>query len=194
MNTDRETGGKLLDLRNELVQPNVFELAGERAHIAYFASSISGQPQLYYRDERLDLAFTGEEIAKLPDSRTGTVVTVTLERQADRHTLTLTLVVPDITLEDEASSFSTLAIPTTHRTSLAGPSLVKAPFMHTYDVLPLRGTAGSSNSDRGRTWPPHADNLGDTSARGRASEAHRMVGHPASRQMSPVATAEIRNN
>lgn len=129
-----------MGLRDELIQPNVFELASERAHIEYFASSISGQPQLYYRDEQFDLSFTGEEIAKLPDSPVGTVVTVTLERQPDRHTLTLTLVVPDINLEDEASSFSTLAILTTHRTSLAGPSLVKGA-LQTYEVLLLRGSA-----------------------------------------------------
>jgi hypothetical protein len=69
------------------------------------------------------------------------LITVTLEVIPDLHTLTLTLLVPQINLDEgNESSFSTQAILTTHRTSIGGPNLVKGP-LQTYEVVALEGTA-----------------------------------------------------
>jgi hypothetical protein len=126
---------------NEPNQPNLFELTGEYAQIlTYSTTSITGQPQFFYRDQQREFTFTGDEIRSL-DSEIGMLITVTLEVIPDLHTLTLTLLLPQINLDEgNESAFSTLAILTTHRTSIGGPRLVKGP-LQTYEVVALEGTA-----------------------------------------------------
>ena len=116
--------------------PNLFTLTGEHAQITYTASSISGEPQLTYKDR----TFTGGEIDSL-DTGLGNLYSVLLEAIRDLRTLTLSRRLPDINLmEEEEISFSTYAIFTTHHTSIGGPLLVKGA-LQTYIMLPLRGTA-----------------------------------------------------
>jgi hypothetical protein len=127
---------------NEPNQPNLFELTGEytQIQITYSTTSITGQPQFHYQDQERDLTFTGDDIRSL-DSEISTLITVTLEVIPDLHTLTLTLLVPQINLDEgNESSFSTQAILTTHRTSIGGPNLVKGP-LQTYEMVALEGTA-----------------------------------------------------
>ena len=127
---------------NEPNQPNLFELTGEytQIRITYSTTSITGQPQFHYQDQQRDLTFTGGDIRSL-DSEIGMLITVTLEVIPDLHTLTLTLLIPQINLDEgNESSFSTQAILTTHLTSIGGPNLVKGP-LQTYEVVALEGTA-----------------------------------------------------
>jgi hypothetical protein len=125
---------------NEPNQPNLFELTGEYTQIlTYSTTSITGQPQFYYRDQQREFTFTGDDIRSL-DSEIGMMITVTLE-VIDDHTLTLTLLLPQINLgEGNESAFSTLAILTTHVTSIGGPRLIEGP-LQTYEVVVLEGTA-----------------------------------------------------
>jgi hypothetical protein len=125
---------------NEPNQPNHFELAGGYTQITYDTTSITGQALFHYQDQERDLNFTGDDISS-QDTDIGTLVTVTLEVIPDLHTLTLTLLVPQINLPDgNESPFSTLAILTTHHTSIGGPRLVEGP-LQTYEVVTLQGTA-----------------------------------------------------
>ena len=66
------------------------------------------------------------------------MVTVTLEVIPDSHELTLML--PQINLERQDSSFESLAIRTRHLSSIGGPASVKGP-LQTYNALPVRGMA-----------------------------------------------------
>jgi hypothetical protein len=138
-----EVGGvAMATIDNEPNQPNLFELTGEytQIQITYSTTSITGQPQFHYQDQERDLNVTGDDIRSL-DSEIGMLITVTLEVIPDLHTLTLTLLVPQINLDEgNESSFSTQAILTTHRTSIGGPNLVKGP-LQTYEVVALEGTA-----------------------------------------------------
>lgn len=71
----------------------------------------------------------------------GTLVTVVLELVPDRHTLTATLVLPDINVGDrQVIRFSTVVILTTNLTSIGGPALVIGP-LQTYQVVKLGGVA-----------------------------------------------------
>lgn len=125
---------------NEPAQPNLFELTGEYTQVTYSTTSITGQPQLHYQDQQRDLTFTGGDIRSLA-SEIGALVTVTLEVIPDLHTLTLTLLVPEINLNEESErSLSTVAILTTHLTSIGGPRLVEGQ-LQTYEVVALEGTA-----------------------------------------------------
>ncbi|HEX2181706.1 MAG TPA: hypothetical protein VHH10_05435 [Rubrobacteraceae bacterium] len=125
---------------NETTQPNLFELAGEYTQITYSTTSLTGQPQFSYRDQQRDVNVTGDDI-RSQDTELGALVTVTLEVNPDRHTLTVTLLVPQINLRGGTESrLSTLAVLTTHRTSIGGPGLVEGP-LQTYEAVALEGTA-----------------------------------------------------
>ena len=128
---------------NEPVQANRFELTREHRQITYDTTTFTGQPHLTYHDEqRPDLNGTFRRVELLSlDSEIGMLITVTLEVIPDLHTLTLTLLIPQINLDEgNESSFSTQAILTTHLTSIGGPNLVKGP-LQTYEVVALEGTA-----------------------------------------------------
>lgn len=125
---------------NETTQPNLFELAGEYTQITYSTTSITGQPQFHYQDQQRDVNVAGEDI-RSQDTEIGTQITVTLEVIPDLHTLTVTLLVPRINLGGGTESpLSTLAILTTHRTSIGGPDLVEGQ-LKTYEAVALEGTA-----------------------------------------------------
>jgi hypothetical protein len=99
----------------------------------------------------LDLAFTGDDISsQVIDFQPefldifGDLISVPLHPLSvpDLRTVTLSVVLPWINLEDpnEATPFSTVAILTTHHTSVGGPPLVKGP-RQTYEIVPLEGMA-----------------------------------------------------
>ena len=120
-------------------EPNVFELKGMGIELTYSTTSLSGEPQLTYKDMKRTLTYRGEEIRQL-DSEIGQQVTVTLEQIPDLRTETLTLILPAINVEGTGTFFQTHAIITTHRTSIGGPDLVKG-VLQTYRMKTLRGTA-----------------------------------------------------
>lgn len=125
---------------DEATQPNLFELAGEYTQITYSTSSITGQPQFHYQDRQREVNATGGDI-RSQVTEIGTLVTVTLEVIPDLHTLTVTLLVPQINLGGGTESpLSTRAILTTHHTSIGGPGLVEGP-LQTYEAVALEGTA-----------------------------------------------------
>ena len=125
---------------NGSAQPNFFQLAGGYTQITYSTTGITGQPQFHYQDQQRDINVTGGDIRSL-ETEIGTLVTVTLEVIPDLHTLTVSLLVPEINLnEGNESPLSTLAILTTHRTSIGGPGLVEGQ-LQTYEVVALEGTA-----------------------------------------------------
>jgi hypothetical protein len=129
---------------DETTQPNLFELAGEYTQITYSTTSITGEPQFNYQDRQRDVNVTGDDISRL-ETDIGALVTVTLEVIPDLHTLAVSLLVPQINLRGGTESpLSTLAILTTHHTSIGGPGLVEGP-LQTYEAVALEGTASLVN-------------------------------------------------
>ena len=122
-------------------KPNRFELRDVAGHtrIIYDTSGVDGRPHLDYTDQQLHRSYAGKEIGVLP-SEIGTLVSVTLEEVPDEHTVTLTLLVPAVNLQDRQATIDTAAILTTQRTGIGGPALVRGA-LQTYRVLTLRGTA-----------------------------------------------------
>jgi hypothetical protein len=125
-------------------EPNLFELRGDDMEITYSTSSLAGPPQLSYRgpgcstDQRLDRIFSGDEI-RLQEHEIGRLVSVTLETVLDGNRLTLTLLVPTFRLEGTESRCSTVAILTTHRSSIAPQTLTGQ--LQTFLARGLNGTA-----------------------------------------------------
>ncbi len=123
----------------EAQEPNFFKLDGECIKITYSTTSSSGQPELTYENRKLTLTFHGGEIRQL-DSEIGQQVTVTLKQVPDLRTETLTLILPEINLEGTETSFQTIVVIATRRTSIGGPDLVSG-VLQTYHVKTLRGVS-----------------------------------------------------
>jgi hypothetical protein len=119
---------------------NLFELHCAGVQVTYSTSSFAGPPQLSYSGPEGDLSFSGNEIETQPTAL-GDEVTVTLETVADLHTITFTLLLPAVKLPDDGdAAFATLAIKTTHHTTIAGPPAGAA---QTYEAIALHGAAKS---------------------------------------------------
>lgn len=133
--------GEGIALGAPMAQPNVYDLAvvGKNIHISYSSTSLSGEPQLIYRDTKGTRTFRGDDIRVEP-TEIGRLVTVTLEQIPDLRTITLTVLIPDINLYANVVPFQTQAITTTHRTSIGGPGLVKGP-IQTYVAAAVNGRA-----------------------------------------------------
>ena len=74
------------------------------------------------------------------DGEIGQQVTVIIEQIPDLRTVTFTLLLPAINLDEPETRFRTIGIIATHRTSIGGPDLVKG-VLQTYRLKELRGTA-----------------------------------------------------
>jgi hypothetical protein len=132
-----ETGGEALIA--SVQQPNLFVITGVGIEITYSTSSFGGPPLLTYKDRQRTLTFQGDEILQL-DSEIGQQVTVIIEQIPDLRTVTFTLLLPTINLDEPESHFRTIGIIATHRTSIGGPDLVKGA-LQTYRLRELKGAA-----------------------------------------------------
>ena len=124
------------------VTPNLFTFSGRRddTQVTFSTTSITGQPQFTYHDDTRDVSATGDEITA-ERSVLGTLVTVTLEAVPDLHTVTATLVLPDLGgLSGPVTHFGTFLVLTENRTSIGGPALVTGALQR-YTVVKGRGTA-----------------------------------------------------
>ena len=122
------------------IQANLFELHGFGMGITFSTTSISGEPQLtlHQRDAE-PIPFTGPNV---DETVMGTVVTVDMGAVPDLHTRYITVLIPLVHLkaENETADVATLAIETTHGTSIGGPELVFGQVTG-YNFTSLRGIA-----------------------------------------------------
>ena len=124
------------------VTPNLFTFSGRRddTQVTFSTTSITGQPQFSYHDDTRDVSATGDEIT-VERTVLGTFVTVTLETVPDLHTVTATLVLPDLGgLSGPVTHFATFLVRTEDRTSIGGPALITGALQR-YTVVKGRGTA-----------------------------------------------------
>ncbi len=123
--------------------PNLYEFAGKTMTIHYSTSSFDGQPRLSFRRRSGRLRqFAGEEI-RAERTEIGQLVTVTTREIPDLKTVTLTLLIPDINLDERGPvMFETRVFFTSHHTTIAGKDLVEGP-LQTYFAPELIGQASS---------------------------------------------------
>lgn len=123
----------------EPLAPNQFELMGRGISVSYSSTSISGRPLLHYTDATHDVNAFGEEIRQV-ETELGTLVTITLEPDADAGELLFTVLIPRARLQGLGSSvrISTEGILTRNRFPRGLPADVQ---LQTYRVVPLRGRA-----------------------------------------------------
>lgn len=124
-------------------QANLFELASGSLKITFSASSLDGKPQLSYHKGATSLNFRGNQLRQTK-TETGTLLSVTLNTVPDLRTVVLSLLLPQVNVEDRSPStaVSVKAIETTIRSSIGGPNLVKGQ-VQTYKSYSLKGVAKS---------------------------------------------------
>ena len=124
------------------VTPNLFTFSGRRddTQVTFSTTSITGQPQFSYHDDTRDVSASGDDIT-VERTALGTLVTITLETVPDLHTVTATLILPDLGgLSGPVTHFGTFLVLTENRTSIGGPALVTGALQR-YTVVKGRGTA-----------------------------------------------------
>ncbi|QRN95114.1 hypothetical protein JRI60_39480 [Archangium violaceum] len=125
-------------LPTRIVLPNQFELAGKGISLSFSTTSITGQPLLHYKDARHEVNARGDEIRQV-ETEIGTLVTITLEPDADAGALLFTVLIPRAQLRDTASEvrITTEGVLTRSRF----PRLPANAQLQKYSVVPLRGSA-----------------------------------------------------
>ena len=117
---------------------NEFDISGPIV-ITYVTTSITGKPQLSYRDAECDRQFTGEEITRVDDANLGALVTVVLHTEPDNFVRSFTLVVPAVRGDlGSETAFSTFGFETVAQETIAGPP---SGVQHTYQVHQMSGVA-----------------------------------------------------
>jgi hypothetical protein len=127
-------------------QPNMYSLRADGVEITYATSSLTGEPTFSFTYEEIEVQATGDEITTAPvvpgaGWPLGTLVAVYVDAAPDAWARTLTLMLPDINLDEgRETPFTTFAMLTRHLTSIAGPGLVTGQLQE-YELIPLHGTA-----------------------------------------------------
>ncbi|MDQ3723476.1 MAG: hypothetical protein M3376_10520 [Actinomycetota bacterium] len=99
--------------------PTLFELTHEDTKIVYSPGALDGLPELHYAGPMGRYSFAGDEIQTYNSAR-GLEVSVTLDRVSHLRTITLTVFLPDLDLEDmtDELSFHTVGIHSTRRRAM----------------------------------------------------------------------------
>ena len=124
---------------SEPLVPNQFSLQGRGISITFSSTSFSGQPLLHYEDGYHEVNASGDDIRQV-ETELGTLVTVTLEPDADAGELLLTLLIPRARLAGPGSEvrISTEALLTRSRLPRGPASSAQ---LQMYMVVALRGQA-----------------------------------------------------
>ena len=119
----------------DLEEANLFELRRGSSKITYTASDFGGEPQVNFDGK----TFRGDEVRR-EKSELGTLVTVTLSEIPDLERRLLTIVLPDVLVDNAPQKVSAPVVFTRVETSIAGRPLHPGP-VQTYDVKIYKGTA-----------------------------------------------------
>lgn len=119
--------------------PNTYEVRNRSIAVSFSSTSITGKPLMRYKDREREVNAIGDEIRQV-ETEIGTMVTITLEPDADAGSLLFTLVVPRAVVQSINSSvrISTVGIITRSRLP---PRLPTNTQRQTYAVERLTGTA-----------------------------------------------------
>jgi len=126
------------ETRTEPAMPNMFELLGRGVAIHYSTTSFTGDPRLHYQDSCREVNASGDEIRQ-EETELGTLVTITLEPDADAGSLLFTVVIPRARVDgpEREVRLETHGFLTRSRFS----RLPTDAQLQTYVAVPLRGRA-----------------------------------------------------
>jgi len=119
------------------VSANRYELQNRTVSVSFSATSKTGEPLVHYKDRQREVSARGKEI-RLVETEIGTVVSITLEPDADAGSLIFSVLIPRVTLRGGGQPVVTEGIHTRSRLPPRRPTTVQ---LQTYDVVKLKGTA-----------------------------------------------------
>lgn len=122
--------------------PRRYVLLGGETVIVYEPVPAGGVARLDYRDATAAHSFSGDELDLARTASLGQSATVVFDTVPDGFVRYLTLLVPDVNRDADRPDVSirTLAILTSHLTTIGGPALITGS-LQTYDVVALDGVA-----------------------------------------------------
>jgi hypothetical protein len=122
--------------------PRRYALRGGETEIVFGPGAAGDPARLDYRDPAGALRFASDELDLARVEPLGGVASVLLEAVPDGYARYLTLLVPAVNRDEDRPDvpIRTLAILTTHLTSIGGPALVEGA-VQTYEVVALDGVA-----------------------------------------------------
>jgi hypothetical protein len=121
------------------ITPNTFELGNRRISVSFSATSITGDPLVHYKDRQREVNARGDEIIQV-ETEIGTLVTITLEPDADAGSLLFTLVIPRAVLATAGAELP-IATQGIYTRSRQLPRLPASAQLQTSDVVELKGSA-----------------------------------------------------
>jgi hypothetical protein len=118
---------------------NTFTLRNRRTSVSFSATSITGQPLMHFKDRQHEVSVRGEDIRQV-ETEIGTMVTITLEPDADAGALLFTLVVPRVVLAAPGIE-KTVVTQGLYTRSRLPPRLPASVQLQTYEAVELKGSA-----------------------------------------------------
>jgi len=122
-----------------VLRPNTFELSNRRISVSFSATSITGDPLMHYKDRQREVNARGKEILQV-ETEIGTLVTITLEPDADAGSLLFTVVIPRAALARTGAELP-IATQGLYTRSRLFPRLPASVQLQTSDVVELKGSA-----------------------------------------------------
>jgi hypothetical protein len=124
---------------SEPLVPNQYELLGSGVSINFSTTSITGDPLFHYQDACREVNARGDEIRQ-EETEVGTLVTVTLEPDADAGSLLFTVLIPRATLAEIGGELRIVTEGIMTRSRFARGPAADAQLQQ-YRVVTLRGEA-----------------------------------------------------
>jgi hypothetical protein len=125
--------------RLQLIEPNNYTFKGKDIEVHYSATSKNGEPLMSYRDSERQVRARGNEIRQ-EQTELGTLVTLTLEPDADAGQLNFTLVVPRAVIGNNINSVRLITEGIITRTMLPPRlAITSGRQLQTYRVVRITG-------------------------------------------------------
>jgi hypothetical protein len=118
---------------------NMYELQNRTVTVNYSATSITGDPLLHYKDREREVNARGDDIRQV-ETEIGTLVSITLEPDADAGSLIFSVLIPRVALNVRGGE-QTVVTQAIYTRSRLPPRLPANVQLQTYEVVRLRGTA-----------------------------------------------------
>ncbi len=117
----------------------MYELQHRAVSVSFSATSITGDPLLHYKDREREVNARGEEI-RIVETEIGSLVSITLEPDADAGSLIFSVLIPRVVISGRVSEQPVVTEGIYTRSRLP-PRLPASVQLQTYDVVKLKGTA-----------------------------------------------------
>jgi hypothetical protein len=121
------------------VEANMYELENRTVSVTFSATSITGDPLMHYKDRQREVNARGDEI-RVVESEIGTLVSITLEPDADAGSLIFSVLIPRVVIAQRGGEQPVVTQAIYTRSRLP-PRLSASVQLQTYDVVKLKGNA-----------------------------------------------------